>query len=159
VVPETDNQGVCISLAYCPSSDDIVASYRPIFSMSMDVPLSQPLATPLSAGQGVQGTHVLFNRMGGHHFQKVGSSYANVSKIRLPKCVIMDIENQSRLFASWDEVTCDLLLHELPSFRVLQQFKMPAQARDLRYSPSHGILGCLSENTLQLFYSKHSSVR
>jgi len=159
VVPETDNQGVCISLAYCPSSDDIVASYRPIFDMSMDEPLSQPLATPLSAGQGVQGTHVLFNRKGGHHFQKVASSYANVSKIRLPKCVIMDVENQSRLFASWDEVTCDLVLHELPSFRVIQQFKMPAQARDLRYSPSHGILGCLSENALQLFYSKHSSVR
>jgi len=159
VVPETDNQGVCISLAYCPSSDDIVASYRPKFNMSMDVPLSQPLATPLIAGQGVQGTHVLFNRMGSHHFQKVGSSHANVSKIRLPKCVIMDVESQSRLLASWDEVTCDLVLHELPSFRLLQQFKMPAQARDLRYSHSHGVLGCLSENTLQLFYSKHSSVR
>ncbi|CAJ1892073.1 unnamed protein product [Sphenostylis stenocarpa] len=159
VVPETNNQGVCISLAYCPSSDDIVASYRPTFNMSTDVPLSQPLSTPLSAGQGVQGTHVLFNRMGSHHFQKVGSSYANVSKIRLPKCVIMDIENQSRLFASWDEVTCDLVLHELPSFRVLQQFKLPAHARDIRYSPSHGILGCLSESTLQLFHSKHSSVR
>ncbi|BAT85747.1 hypothetical protein VIGAN_04332800 [Vigna angularis var. angularis] len=156
VVPETDNQGVCISLAYCPSSDDIVASYRPKL---MDVPLSQPLATPLSAGQGVQGTHVLFNRMGRHHFQKLGSSLANVSKIRLPKCVIMDIESQSRLLASLDEVTCDLVLHELPSFRLLQQFKIPAQARDLRYSPRHGVLGCLSENTLQLFYSKHSSVR
>ncbi|CAJ1892244.1 unnamed protein product [Sphenostylis stenocarpa] len=159
VVPETNNQGVCISLAYCPSIDDIVASYRPTFNMSKDVPLSQPLSTPLSAGQGLQGTHVLFNRMGSHHFQKVGSSYANVSKIRLPKCVIMDIENQSRLFASWDEVTCDLVLHELPSFRVLQQFKLPAHARDIRYSPSHGILGCLSENKLQLFHSKHSSVR
>ncbi|TKY62117.1 E3 ubiquitin-protein ligase RFWD3 [Spatholobus suberectus] len=156
MVPETGNQGVCISLAYCPSSDDIVVSYRPKFDMSTDVPLSQPSPTPLTSGHGVQGTHVLFNGMGSHHFQMVGSSYANVSKIRLAKCVIMDTENQSRLFASWDEVTCDLVLHELPSFRVLQQFKMPALVRDLRYSPSHGILGCLSENTLQLFYSKHS---
>lgn len=157
MVSESDNQGVCISLAYCPSSDNIVASYRPKFDMSVDVPISQPSPTPLSAGHGVQGTHVLFNRTGSNHFQKVGSSYANVSKIRLPKCVIMDIENQSRLFASWDEVTCDLVLHELPSFRVLQRFRIPGtQARDLRYSPSHGILGCLSGNTLQLFYSKHS---
>nr|KYP70909.1 RING finger and WD repeat domain-containing protein 3 [Cajanus cajan] len=156
MIPETDNQGVCISLAYCPSSDEIVASYRPKFDMSMDVPLSQPSPTPLTSGYGVQGTHVLFNRMDSHHFQKAGSSYANVSKIRLPKCVIMDIENQSRVFASWDEVACELVLHELPSFRVLQQFKMLAQARDLRYSPSHGILGCLSENSLQLFNSRHS---
>ncbi|XP_027351606.1 E3 ubiquitin-protein ligase RFWD3 isoform X2 [Abrus precatorius] len=156
MVPETDNQGVCISLAYCPSSDDIVGSYRPKFDMSMDVPLSQPSPTPYTTGQVVQGSHVLFNGMGSHRFQKVGSSYANVNKIRLPKCVIIDIENQSRFFASGDEVTCDLVLHELPSFRVLQQFKMPAQARDLRYSPSRGILGCLSENTLQLFKAKLS---
>ncbi|KAK7337110.1 hypothetical protein VNO77_17669 [Canavalia gladiata] len=156
MVPETDNQGVCISFAYCASSDDIVVSYRPKFDMSMDVPLSQPSPSPYITGQAVQGSHVLFNRMGSHCFQKVGSSYANVSKIRLPKCVIIDIENQSKLFASGDEVTSDLVLHELPSFRVLQQFKMPAQARDLRYSPSHRILGCLSENTLQLFHGKLS---
>ncbi|KAL2345089.1 hypothetical protein Fmac_006374 [Flemingia macrophylla] len=156
MVPETDNQGVCISLAYCPSSDDIVASYRPKFDISTDGPLSQPSPTPLTTGYGVQGTHVLFNRTDSHHFQKVGSSYANVSKIRLPKSVIIDIENQSRMFASWDEVACELVLHELPSFRVLQQLKIPAQARDVRYSPSHQVLGCLSENTLQLFNSTHS---
>uniref|UniRef100_A0A0R0KUV1 RING-type E3 ubiquitin transferase n=1 Tax=Glycine max TaxID=3847 RepID=A0A0R0KUV1_SOYBN len=155
MVPETDNQGVCISLAYCPSSDDIVASYRPKYDMSMDLRHSQPSPTPPSTQHGVQGTHVLFNRMGSHHFQKVGSSYASVSKFLLPKCVIMDIEDQSRLFASLNEDTRDLVLHALPSFRVLQQLKMQAQGRDLRYSPSHGILGCLSENTLQLF-SKRS---
>lgn len=157
MVPETDNQGVCISLAYCPSSDDVVVSYRPKFDMSLDVPFTQPLATLSHViGQGVPGSHVLLNRMGGHHFQKMGSSYANVSKIRLPKCVIIDLENQNRLFASGDEVTCDLVLHELPYFRVLQQFKMPAQPRDVRYSPSHGILGCLSENSLQLFQTNLS---
>lgn len=152
MVPETDNQGVCISLAYCPSSDDIVVSYRPKFNTLMDAPLSQPSPTPYHAvGQGVQGCHVLLKRTGSHNFEKMGSSYANVSKIRLPKCVIIDIDNQNRLFASGDEVTGDLVLQELPSFRVIQQFKMPAQARDIRYSPSHGILGCLSENSLQLF--------
>lgn len=157
MVPETDNQGVCISLAYCPSSDDIVVSYRPKFDTSMDVPLSQLSPTPSQViGQGVQGSHVLFKRQGSDYFQKMGSSYANLSKIRFPKCVIIDIENQSRLFAAGDEVTCELVLHELPSFRVIQQFKLPAQARDVRYSPSHGILGCLSENKLQLFHTKLS---
>ncbi|KAL0347146.1 UNVERIFIED_CONTAM: hypothetical protein Scaly_1730600 [Sesamum calycinum] len=29
LIPESDEQGVCISLAFCKSSDDIVASYRP----------------------------------------------------------------------------------------------------------------------------------
>lgn len=156
MVPDSDIQGVCISLAYCPSSDDIVVSYRPRFDTSMDVPLTQQSLTPLVSGQGAQGSHVLFKREDSHHFQKIGSSYANVSKIRLPKCVIIDLEDQRRLFASGDDVTCELVLHELPSFRVLQQFKLPAQVRDVKYSPSHGILGCLSENTLQLFCAKHS---
>lgn len=157
VVPETDNQGVCISLAYCSSSDDIVGSYRPTFDMSMDVSHSQPLLTPSQViGQGVQGCHVLFKGMGSHHFQKTGSTHADVSKSLLPKCVIIDMENQSRLFASRDEVTNDLVLYELPSFRVHQQFKMPAQSRDVRYSTSHWALGCLSENSVQLFHAKFS---
>lgn len=157
VVPETDNQGVCISLACCPSSDDIVASYRPKIDMFMDVPLSQPSPTPSNViGQGVQGSHVLLKKTGSRHFQKMSSSNANVSKIRLAKCVIIDTQNQNTLFASGDEVTSDLVLHELPSFRVLQQFKMPAQIRDVRYSPSHGILGCLTENSLQLFQTNLS---
>ncbi|KAK2364186.1 E3 ubiquitin-protein ligase RFWD3 [Trifolium repens] len=141
MVPGTDNQGVCISLAYCPSSDDIVVSYRPKFNMSMDVPLSPPSPTPSHVtGQGVQGSNVLLKRMGGNDFQKMGSSYANVSKIRLPKSVIIDIENQNRMFASRDEVTCDLVLQELPSFRVIQRFKMPAQARDIRISAVHKVV-------------------
>ncbi|OIV92371.1 hypothetical protein TanjilG_09969 [Lupinus angustifolius] len=154
LVPNTDSQGVCISLAYCPSSDDVVVSYRPKVDMSMEVPLSQQLLSPLGTGQGVQGSHVLFKRDDSHHFQMMGSSCANVSKIRLPKCAVVELEDQRRLFACGDEVTGELVLHELPSFRVLQQFKLPAHARDIKYSPSHGILGCLSEKTLQLFHAK-----
>lgn len=141
MVHGTDNQGVCISLAYSPSSDDTVVSYRPKLNT----------LTGELIGQGVQGSHVLLKRTGGNNFQKMGSSYGNVSKIRLPRCVIIDIANQNRMFASGDEVTCDLVLQELPTFRVIQRFKMPAQARDIRYSPSHGMLGCLSENSLQIF--------
>jgi len=141
MVHGTDYQGVCISLAYSPSSDDTVVSYRPKLNT----------LTGELIGQGVQGSHVLLKRTGGNNFQKMGSSYGNVSKIRLPRCVIIDIANQNRMFASGDEVTCDLVLQELPSFRVIQRFKMPAQACDIRYSPSHGMLGCLSENSLQIF--------
>lgn len=141
MVHGTDNQEVCISLAYSPSSDDTVVSYRPKLNT----------LTGELIGQGVQGSHVLLKRTGGNNFQKMGSSYDNVSKIRLPRCIIINIGNQNRMFASGDEVTCDLVLQELPSFRVIQRFKMPAQARDIRYSPSHGMLGCLSENSLQIF--------
>lgn len=159
MIPETINQGVCISLAHCPSSDDVVLSYRPKFDSSSDVPLSQPSLTPPHViGQGVHGSHVLFKRIGRNHFQKLGSSCANVSNIRLPKCVIIDIERESRLLASGDDVTRDLVLQELPSFRVLQRFKSPEHVRDLKYSPtlSHGLLGCLAEKSLQLFCTKLS---
>lgn len=150
--PDDYDQGVCISLAYCPSSDDIVVSYRPKFNSAVEVPPSQSWPPPTYVtGQGVQGSHVLLNKTDRDNYQKMGSSNANVSDIRLPKSVIIDTQNQNRLFASVDEATCDLVLQELPSFRTIQQFKMPAQVRDIRYSPSHGMLGCLTENSLQLF--------
>lgn len=149
--PDAYDQGVCISLAYCPSSDDIVVSHRPKFNTLVDVPNSQFWPTPYVTGQGVQGSHVLLKRTGCDNYQKMGSSNANVSDIRLPKCVIIDTQNQNRLFVSGDEATCDLVLQELPSFRTIQRFKMPAQVRDVRYSPSHGMLGCLTGNSLHLF--------
>ncbi|KAL1351970.1 hypothetical protein AAHE18_06G132600 [Arachis hypogaea] len=155
MLPESDNQGVCISLAYCPSSDDVVVSYRPKFDMSMGTQLSQLSSTPSQViGAGMQGCHVLFKRQRTDYFKKMGSSNANPSKIRFPKHAIIDIEGQRSLFAAVDEATFELILHELPSFSVNQRFKLPAQARDIRYSRSCGILGCLSETTLQLFYTK-----
>ncbi|XP_028776046.1 E3 ubiquitin-protein ligase RFWD3-like isoform X2 [Neltuma alba] len=159
MIPETGNQGVCISLAYCPSSDDIVISYRPKFDMSIDGSLSQPSLTPSQViGQGVQGSHVLLKRLDGSHLQQLGSSCANVSNIRLPKCVIMDVESESRLLASEDEVACELVLQELPSFGFVQRLKLPEHARDLKYSPTlnHGLLGCLTGKSLQLFCTKLS---
>ncbi|CAK8543914.1 unnamed protein product [Lathyrus sativus] len=149
--PDAYDQGVCISLAYCPSSDDIVVTYRPKFNTMVDAPNSQFWPTPYVTGQGVQGSHVLLKRTGCNNYQKMGSSNANVSDIRLPKCVVIDTQDQNRLFVSGDEATCNLVLQELPSFRTIQQFKMPAHVRDIRYSPSHGMLGCLTGNSLQLF--------
>ena len=159
MISETANQGVCISLAYCPSSDDIVTSYRPKFKVSTDGSLSQPPLTPSHAiGQGVQGSHVLFKRLDRKHFQPLGSSCANVSNIRLPKCVIMDIQGENRWLASGDEGTCELVLQELPSFGVAQRLKLSEHVRDMKYSPNqnHGLLGCLTRESLQLFSTKLS---
>ncbi|KAF7818657.1 E3 ubiquitin-protein ligase RFWD3 isoform X1 [Senna tora] len=159
MIPETSNQGVCISLANRPRIDEIVVSYRPKVDMSIDVPLSQSAFAPSQVnGQGVQGSHVLLKRVGRNHFQKMGSSCVNVSNIRLPKCVIIDVESESRLLASGDEVSCELVLQELPSFRVLQRFTCRDHVRDLKYSPTlnHGLLGCLTEKSLQLFCAKLS---
>ncbi|KAJ7976907.1 E3 ubiquitin-protein ligase RFWD3 [Quillaja saponaria] len=159
LVPETENRGVCISLAYCPSSDDIVASYRPKVDMTGDILVSQPSLTPFQInGQGIQGSHVSFKRMGSN-FQQLGSTCANVSDVRLPKSAIIDTESGSRFFASGDEVTSELILQELPSFTVLQHFKSSEHPmRDLKYSHALGVglLGCLSESSLQLFSTKLS---
>lgn len=172
MVPETDNQGECISLAYCSSSDHIVGSYRPkydkskdcpmfdmskdrqIFDMSEGVPLSPPLPPPQVTVQRDRCSHVLYKGMGSHDFQKMGYTYGNLCKDRLPKSAVIDMKNQGTFFASGDQFSRDLLLYELPSFRVVEQFDMPAQARDVRYSTSHGVLGCLSDNTLKLFKRK-----
>ncbi|XWS59622.1 hypothetical protein CRYUN_Cryun08bG0137900 [Craigia yunnanensis] len=99
LVSETGNQGVCISLAYCSSSDDIVASYRPRIDFPNEMAFSQPLLTPV-IGQGVQGSHVHLKRAGSNCYQKLGVTCANVNDVWLPRSTIMNIENHGCLFAS-----------------------------------------------------------
>ncbi|CAK7343198.1 unnamed protein product [Dovyalis caffra] len=121
-IPETTNQGVCISLAYCTSSDDIVVSYRPRVELSHEA-VSQPLLTPsLATGQGVLGSHLHLKRLGSN-YEKLGIACATVSDIRLPKSSIIDRGNQKPLFAAGDEAACGLILQELPSFTVVQRLK------------------------------------
>ncbi|XP_057984270.1 uncharacterized protein LOC131168670 isoform X3 [Malania oleifera] len=158
LVPQSENQGVCISLAYCPRNDDIVASFRPKVGMLNEVAVSQPLPTPTVAGQGVQGSHVLFKRRPGLcSYDKLGSSSAMVSDIRLPKSAIIDAGDRSSLFASADEVSCELILQDLPSFGVTQCLKSHSYPfRDVKFSHAFdpGLLGCLTEDKLQLFSAK-----
>ncbi|XVF07838.1 hypothetical protein REPUB_Repub06bG0174200 [Reevesia pubescens] len=157
LVSETGNQGVCISLAYCPSSDDIVASYRPRFGFSNEMASSQPLLTPV-IGQGVQGSHVHLKRAGSNRYQKLGVTCANVNDVRLPRSTIMNIENHGSLFASVDELTGELVLQELPYFNVVQHLKLQKHPiHDVKYAHAldGGLLGCLSENILHLF-SNHA---
>lgn len=151
MVSETGYQGVCISLAYCSSSDDIVASYRPRMASS------QPFPTPV-IGQGVQGYHVHLKRAGSNCYQKLGVTCANVNDVRLPRSTIMNTENYGCLFASGDELSGGLVLQQLPSFAIVQHLKLPKQPiHDVKYVNAFdgGLLGCLSEDRLQL-YSSHA---
>ncbi|XP_057478678.1 uncharacterized protein LOC130766025 [Actinidia eriantha] len=156
LVPESENQGVCIALAYCPSSNHIVASFRPKIEIACDMAVSQPSLTPATSlmGQGVQGSHILYKNVGNRCYQKLGSTIANVNDIRLAKSAIIDRQNHDVLFASSNEATCELFLQELPSFMVVQRLTSQKHpVRDVKYTHdlSSGLLSCLSEDKLQLF--------
>uniref|UniRef100_A0A2N9IJN9 RING-type E3 ubiquitin transferase n=1 Tax=Fagus sylvatica TaxID=28930 RepID=A0A2N9IJN9_FAGSY len=161
LVPESANQGVCISLAYSPSSDDIVASYRPKVGMLNEMTVSQPSLMPSQViGQGIQGSHFHYKEVETNCFQKLGSAFANVNDSQLPqRSAILDTGNQNQLFAFGDEVTSELILQELPSFTVRQRLKTQKRPiRDVKYTHtiSQGLLSCLSDDTLQLFSTKLS---
>ncbi|KAL6987345.1 RING-type E3 ubiquitin transferase [Sarracenia purpurea var. burkii] len=161
LVPESQNQGVCIALAYSPSSNHIVASFRPKVEMSTEITVSQPSLTPVTPlmGHGVQGSHILYKTMGDGCYRKLGSVCANVNDVRLPKSAIIDIPNHNLQFASSNEVTCELVLQELPSFMVVQRLKSQKHPiRDVKYTHelSSGLLSCLSEDRLHLFSTKTS---
>ncbi|XP_050384028.1 uncharacterized protein LOC126800672 isoform X2 [Argentina anserina] len=159
LVPETENQGVCISLAYCPRTDDIVASYRPKVEFSDETAFTQPMFTPTRAiGQGTVGSHVLLKRASSSgHFLKLGSSVANVCDIGLPKSAIINIESRGRLFAYEDKLTSELVLKELSSSTTVQRLNLQqGPVHDVKYASSSrkGLLGCLNGDTLQLFCTK-----
>lgn len=160
LVPET-NQGVCTSLAYCSNRDEIVASYRPKVGMSSEIAYSQPSPSPSHAtGHRVEGWHVAFKKEKDlQKFWKLGSAYANIDAIRLPKSTIIDLQDCSSLFVSGDAVMGDLILQELPSFRSFQHLKVHKHpVRDVKYSYGfgQGLISCLSDDTLQLFCTKGS---
>ncbi|KAK3036370.1 hypothetical protein RJ639_032139 [Escallonia herrerae] len=161
LVPESENQGVCISLACCPKSDDIVASFRPKVEMSGEMTLSQSFPTPSTSltGHGVQGSHVLYKRLDGRCYQKLGSTCANVDDLRLPKSAILDHGNHNLLFASADDARRELVLQELPSLRAVQHLTSPSHPiRDVKYTHvgEKKLLSCLSDDMLQLFSLKSS---
>lgn len=105
----------------------------------------------------MHGSHVHYNRVGSNCYQKLGTAYATVNDIRLPKSAIINTENQDQVFASGDEVTHELILQDLPSFTVTQRLKPHKNPiRDMKcgYAVNQTLVGCLSEDTLQLFCDK-----
>ncbi|KAK3226600.1 hypothetical protein Dsin_006462 [Dipteronia sinensis] len=135
--------------------------FVPEFETFNEIAVSQPALTPSPIiGQGIPGSRVLLKKEGINHYQKFGSSTTMVNDIRLPKSTIIDIGNQKRLFASAEEVSNELILHELPSFSDVQYLESRNHQHPFRdvkhtYVNSQGLLSCLSEDTLQLYTSSH----
>ncbi|KAJ4844171.1 hypothetical protein Tsubulata_042095 [Turnera subulata] len=136
---------------------DIVASYRPKVEMPCEMVASQCPLTPLASGHGTSGFHLHLKRLGSN-YHTLGTEFSTVSDIRLPKSAIINREDEKSLFAL-GEVTHQLVLQELPSFAVAQRFKPHNHyVCDVKYTNADGqdLLGCLSEDTVQLFSTKLS---
>lgn len=153
LIPASDNQGVCISLACSNSSDYITTSYRPKIEAGGDIGVSQPMLTA-AAGQTTTGCHVVYSR-NGVTYQKLGASSAYVSEIRVPiRSAIIDGVYQNPIFASVDESTSEVVFQELPSLTISDRLKpQNCPIYDVKYSRvlSSGLVGCLSENSFRLY--------
>ncbi|KAG1355004.1 putative E3 ubiquitin-protein ligase RFWD3 [Cocos nucifera] len=157
LLPEMENQGVCISLACGSSCNDIVASFRPKVELPSDGIASQTSLSPslTLSNSGKFGSHVLMKRVDGSSFRRHEFGYGNVSELRMSKSAIICRNGKNPLFAYGDESTYGVCLWDLPSFQVHTHLK-PHQhpILDLKYqrnSTGPGFLGCISEDRLQLF--------
>lgn len=98
-----------------------------------------------------------FKKERNFQFSKLGSGYANVDTIRLPKSAIIDFQDCSSMFVSGDSVMGELTLQELTSFRSVQRLKVHKHpVRDVKYSYGlgRGLLSCISDDILQLFITE-----
>lgn len=157
LVAGTGNQGVCISLAYCPNSDNIVATFRPKVDVPDETVISQLSQAPsLNLGHHVQGSHVLVKRLGSS-YQTLGSTSANVPGIRLPKSTIVELDDSNSAFACGDEATSNLVLQGLPSLTFTQSLQSYHPIRDVRYAASQkpGVICCLGQDRMQFFSQKY----
>ncbi|KAM3698395.1 hypothetical protein ACB098_06G185200 [Castanea mollissima] len=77
LVPGLEDQGICMSLAYSPSSDDIVASYHPKILASNGATSSQ--SSQSSAALNTVGSQVLVKRVAGNFYNKLVSTSTNGS--------------------------------------------------------------------------------
>ncbi|CAN6568504.1 unnamed protein product [Malus baccata var. baccata] len=138
LIPGLEDQGVCTSVAYSPSTDNIVASYHPKTDTSTNP----------------SGSQVLIKRVDDCFYHKIGSVPVHLNDFQLRKSAIVDIPDCYPLFAYGEELTRGLRLRELPSLKVSQNLE-PHQHSilDVKYARSQdkGLLGCLSEDKLQLF--------
>lgn len=159
LVPGSENEGVCVSLACSSSNSDIVASYRPKVKMLNKELASQASPTPSTSlmGNSVLGSHVSYKRTS-QCYQKLGSACANVNDIRLPKSAIVDMcNNDSPLFVSGNEVRCEITLQSLPSLLTVQHLsprKFPVRDIKFTHGSNSSILGCLCEDILHLYSPK-----
>uniref|UniRef100_N1QQG8 RING-type E3 ubiquitin transferase n=1 Tax=Aegilops tauschii TaxID=37682 RepID=N1QQG8_AEGTA len=155
----TENQGVCISLACAaPSSDLIVASFRPRVEFSGDGSASQMgiSQSPTLSGSGKLGCHALLRRTSSTSFVKEQICNGNVSELRMSKSAIIPCSGAGQhLFAYGDESLRGVRTWRLPSFQPCTDLRPHRQPiLDLRFAESstgEKYLGCLSEEKLQVF--------
>ncbi|XXG46646.1 hypothetical protein AAC387_Pa02g1437 [Persea americana] len=156
LIPGIENQGVCISLAYCDVSDDLVASFRPRLHVPNDIMPSQPSISPppTVSRAATRGSHVLLKRVDEMSYQNRGFTLSNVSAVRMQKSTIVSKEGHRPLFVCGDEATNELCVRDLPTLGVIDHLKQHSHPiLDLKYAGSidTGLLGCVSEDRLQLF--------
>lgn len=158
---QTDDQRVCFSLACAPpSSDTIVASFRPKADSSGDAAPSQvyPSQTQAASGPGKQGQHTVVTRTpwGVTPFVEGRTCYGSVSEVRMCKSAIIPYGNNNQhLFAYGDESLRGVRTWQLPWFGMHTELRPHREPiLDLRFveSPAGGrYLGCLSNEKLQVF--------
>jgi len=153
-----ENQGICISLACAPpSSDLLVASYRPKVELPDDNATPQAI-TPQSqapTGSGKLGRHTLLRMTATTSFAKDQTCSGNVSDLRMSKSAIIPCGGNQLLFAYGDESLYGVRTWCLPSFQTYTDLRPNRQPiLDLRFAESSAggrYLGCLSVEKLQVF--------
>ncbi|VAH05981.1 unnamed protein product [Triticum turgidum subsp. durum] len=122
-----ENQGVCISLACAaPSSDLIVASFRPRVEFSGDGSASQMgiSQSPTLSGSGKLGCHALLRRTSSTSFVKEQICNGNVSELRMSKSAIIPCSGTGQhLFAYGDESLRGVRTWRLPSFQLFADLR------------------------------------
>ncbi|KAF3793385.1 E3 ubiquitin-protein ligase [Nymphaea thermarum] len=156
VVPGLEDQGVCISLAHCSLSNDVVASFRPKISAADEGLSSQSSAPPsTSISEPVKsGRHFLIKKNNAGVYAVDGCFTGNVSGLRLPKSAIIGLANNKSLFTYGDETRCCLGVWDLQRLNFVS-FLRPHQQPilDVKYARSTGagLLGCISDSMFQLY--------
>lgn len=142
------SQGSCISLAYSCSNEEIIATYRP--TPQLHDPIQTRLCTPLRS-------LILMKRASNSFYLKLGSTCAQLGDVWITKSTIINVENCLPMFAYGNDVGNGLRLLEIPSLTLTQDLK-PHQhpILDVKCSSfrDSSVLGCLSQDSLQLFSAK-----
>ncbi|CAA7390848.1 unnamed protein product [Spirodela intermedia] len=152
LLPETENQGVCISLACGGSGTDAVASFRPLVHTGVG---GGGAGSTALTGPVRLGTHVLLKRVDGRSFRRHEAASGNVSDVRMCRSAIVHAEGGGTAFVYGDEASHGLSVWDVASFQVVKRLKPHEHpildVKFSKYASGPGLLGCISENRIQVF--------
>ncbi|XP_078427559.1 transducin/WD40 repeat-like superfamily protein [Wolffia australiana] len=155
LVPDLENQGVCISLACGSGGGTAVATFRPRVCSGDGTAVAQS-----SQGHVRLGTHVLLKRDGdGAGFRRHDVACGNVSDVRMCRSAVVAAEsNHVRgdvTFVYPDEACHGMGMWDVMPFQLIHRLKPHDNPiLDVRFSeqnPGHGLLSCISETKAQVF--------